>query len=41
MSLATTERSAICDAFLAAGPDRPTLCAGWTTRDLLAHLLVR
>ena len=23
------------------GPDRPTLCAGWNTRDLLAHLLVR
>lgn len=41
MSLAAAERAAICDAFTAAGPDRPTLCAGWTTRDLLAHLLVR
>ncbi|GEL20344.1 TIGR03085 family metal-binding protein [Pseudonocardia asaccharolytica] len=41
MSLATTERAAICDEFERSGPDRPTLCAGWTTRDLLAHLLVR
>ncbi|HXV91881.1 MAG TPA: TIGR03085 family metal-binding protein [Pseudonocardia sp.] len=41
MSLATAERAALCDALLAAGPDRPTLCAGWRTRDLLAHLLVR
>jgi uncharacterized protein (TIGR03085 family) len=41
MSLASDERAAICDEFAAAGPDRPTLCAGWDTRDLLAHLLVR
>lgn len=41
MTLASDERAAICDAFDTAGPDRPTLCAGWTTRDLLAHLLVR
>ncbi len=41
MSLATAERAAICDTFDAVGPDRPTLCAGWTTADLLAHLLVR
>lgn len=41
MGLASAERAGICEAFLAAGPDRPTLCAGWTTRDLLAHLLVR
>lgn len=25
----------------AVGPDAPTLCEGWTTRDLAAHLLVR
>ena len=24
-----------------AGPDAPTLCEGWATRDLVAHLLVR
>ena len=23
------------------GPDRPTLCSGWTTRDLAAHIVVR
>ncbi|HVL82685.1 MAG TPA: TIGR03085 family metal-binding protein [Pseudonocardia sp.] len=41
MSLASDERAAICESFEHAGPDRRTLCAGWTTRDLLAHLLVR
>lgn len=41
MSLATAERAAISATLLAVGPDRPTLCAGWTTADLLAHLLVR
>jgi uncharacterized protein (TIGR03085 family) len=41
MSLATRERAALSDELLRVGPDRPTLCEGWTTRDLLAHLLVR
>jgi uncharacterized protein (TIGR03085 family) len=41
MGLASAERTAICDEFDRVGPDRPTLCAGWTTADLLAHLLVR
>lgn len=41
MSLAATERAALADALDAAGPDRPTLCGDWATRDLLAHLLVR
>jgi uncharacterized protein (TIGR03085 family) len=41
MSLATDERAAICDEFEKVGPDRPTLCEGWTTADLMAHLLVR
>jgi len=41
MSLATAERAAICDTFDTLGPDRATLCAGWNTADLLAHLLVR
>ena len=41
MSLASAERAAICDEFDRAGPHRPTLCDGWTSRDLLAHLLVR
>lgn len=41
MSLAAAERAALADTLDAVGPDRPTLCEGWTTRDLLAHLLVR
>jgi uncharacterized protein (TIGR03085 family) len=41
MSLATAERAAICDTLDDVGPGRPTLCAGWSTGDLLAHLLVR
>jgi uncharacterized protein (TIGR03085 family) len=35
------ERAALCDLFLAVGPDAPTLCEGWTTYDLAAHLVVR
>ena len=41
MTITANERAAMCDLFEALGPDEPTLCAGWTTRDLLAHLLVR
>jgi uncharacterized protein (TIGR03085 family) len=41
MSLATAERAAICDEFERVGPAAPTLCGDWTSRDLLAHLLVR
>ena len=39
--VARAERSELCDLFLEVGPDAPTLCAGWTTRDLAAHLAVR
>ncbi|WP_432949966.1 TIGR03085 family metal-binding protein [Kribbella sp. CA-253562] len=35
------ERLALCDLFDQVGPDRPTLCEGWTTHDLAAHLYVR
>lgn len=38
---AQSERAALCDLFLQTGPDAPTLCEGWTTRDLAAHLIVR
>jgi uncharacterized protein (TIGR03085 family) len=38
---ARNERRALADLLLAAGPDAPTLCEGWTTRDLAAHLVVR
>ncbi len=39
--LARTERDALCQTFLATGPDAPTLCSPWTTADLAAHLVVR
>ncbi|QSB13069.1 TIGR03085 family protein [Natronosporangium hydrolyticum] len=35
------ERAALCDLLARLGPDQPTLCAGWQTQDLAAHLLVR
>ncbi len=38
---AQSERAALCDMFEAVGPDVPTLCDGWTARDLAAHLVVR
>ena len=41
MSLARTERAALADLFAEVGPERPTLCEGWNTGDLLNHLLVR
>ncbi|WP_432547061.1 TIGR03085 family metal-binding protein [Kineococcus sp. SYSU DK004] len=40
-ALAARERSGLCDDALAAGPDAPTLCEGWSVRDLLVHLHVR
>jgi uncharacterized protein (TIGR03085 family) len=41
MSLATHERAALCDLFDELGPNEPTLCTGWQTRDLAAHLVIR
>ncbi|MGE0730369.1 MAG: TIGR03085 family metal-binding protein [Acidimicrobiia bacterium] len=35
------ERQELCELFGAVGPDAPTLCGAWTTRDLAAHLVVR
>jgi uncharacterized protein (TIGR03085 family) len=35
------ERAALCDTLDATGPDAPTLCTGWTTIDLAAHLVAR
>lgn len=40
-SHARAERAALCDLLAELGPDAPTLCGGWTTRDLAAHLVVR
>lgn len=39
--LAQHERAALCSTFTRLGPSAPTLCDGWTTRDLAAHLVVR
>lgn len=41
MSFAATERARLAQLFLDLGPDAPTLCEGWATRDLAAHLLIR
>ncbi len=35
------ERAAMCDTFEKVGPDAPTLCEGWNTLDLAAHLVAR
>jgi uncharacterized protein (TIGR03085 family) len=35
------ERLQLCDLMQELGPDAPTLCEGWTTADLTAHLLIR
>lgn len=40
-SYSRAERTALCDLFDLLGPEAPTLCEGWTTRDLAAHLFVR
>jgi len=41
VSYAREERTALCALLDATGPDAPTLCAGWRTRDLAAHLVLR
>ncbi|MDK8510353.1 TIGR03085 family metal-binding protein [Corynebacterium bovis] len=41
MSIASRERRALADLLLERGPDAPTLCEGWTTKDLAVHLVVR
>ena len=40
-SPARRERTALLDLMAEVGPAAPTLCAGWTTHDLAAHLFVR
>jgi len=40
-SYARAERAALADLLAELGPDAPTLCEGWTTRDLAAHLVLR
>lgn len=41
MGVAADERQALSALFDELGPDQPTLCEGWRTRDLAAHLVVR
>lgn len=41
MGVANDERQQLCDLLEQVGPDAPTLCEGWVTRDLAAHLVVR
>lgn len=40
-SVAQSERHALCDLLLEVGPEAPTLCEGWDSGDLAAHLIVR
>ena len=35
------ERAALADLLAELGPDAPTLCKGWLTRDLAAHVVLR
>jgi uncharacterized protein (TIGR03085 family) len=39
--MSRTERAELCDVALQVGADQPTLCEGWTVKDLVVHLLVR
>ncbi|QPK82554.1 TIGR03085 family protein [Corynebacterium qintianiae] len=41
MSFAKQERERLANLFLDLGPDAPTLCEGWNTRDLAIHLYIR
>ena len=41
MTFAKSERAALCDLFDVRGPGAPTLCEGWLTHDLAAHLWIR
>ncbi|MBA8823385.1 uncharacterized protein (TIGR03085 family) [Saccharopolyspora lacisalsi] len=41
MGVASDERQQLCDLLSRVGPDAPTLCGEWRTRDLAVHLVVR
>jgi uncharacterized protein (TIGR03085 family) len=41
MTVAARERAALVKTMREVGPDAPTLCEGWTARDLAAHLILR
>ncbi|MFE3635549.1 TIGR03085 family metal-binding protein [Streptomyces cellostaticus] len=40
-TFAKRERLLLADLLETVGPDAPTLCEGWRTRDLAAHVVVR
>src|SRR4051794_25623547 len=40
-SFSRLERARLADALAAVDPGAPTLCEGWTARDLAAHVVVR
>lgn len=40
-STAQQERALLVTTMRGVGPEQPTLCGDWTTRDLAAHLVVR
>jgi uncharacterized protein (TIGR03085 family) len=41
VSVAQRERAALVETIRSVGPEAPTLCEGWNTRDLAAHLVIR
>ncbi len=41
MSVSARERAALVATLRTVGPDAPTLCEGWTAKDLAAHLVLR
>jgi uncharacterized protein (TIGR03085 family) len=41
VTYARDERLAMCTLLKELGPNQPTLCAGWRTADLAAHLVLR
>ena len=41
MTFSSAQRSQLAKLLLDLGPDAPTLCEGWATKDLAAHLWIR
>ncbi|MBJ7290098.1 TIGR03085 family metal-binding protein [Williamsia sp.] len=41
MTAARAERAALVETLRLSGPDAPTLCEGWATRDITAHMVIR
>ena len=41
MNTSQAEREALANLLQQSSPDAPTLCAGWTARDLAVHLVIR